>query len=169
MDLQDIFKTQNMLNESEAVKISYYIIKYCKDKKIDLTNLKLNKLLYFVNIKYMLENNGNPLFNEEFLAWRHGPVLQSVYERFYFGITLVSVTKLEIIMKQLSDKKIKIINEVLEKKGQISAWDLVLETHVSNGPWEVIYNNNKDINGICKTNIPHQLIYNFYKEYRHGV
>lgn len=53
------------------------------------------KLLYFININYMLYSNGYPIFDEEFLAWRHGPVLQSVYDYFSYGISFTNSRKNE--------------------------------------------------------------------------
>lgn len=160
MELNSIFNLTNNTKIKETIAISYYIINYCKNKNIEITNLKLNKLLYFINIDYMLNNNGIPIFEEEFLAWRHGPVLESVYNYFCFGIvSLVS----DNLTYNLSNLKIQTINKVLDKKANMSAWELVELTHVTNGPWDIVYRKNKDVNGICKANIPNELIYNFYK------
>ena len=113
----------------------------------------------------MLQNNGISMFNEEFLAWRHGPVLQSVYSFFCYGIVLPSKNKLEKLFEDIDDDKKKIINKVLKKKAKLNAWNLVQETHVSNGPWDVTYKSNKDKDGICNAVISNKMIYDFYKDY----
>ena len=46
-----------------------------------LTHMKLQKMIYLVFKKY-LKDTGDGLFNEPFLAWQSGPVLQSVYDVF---------------------------------------------------------------------------------------
>lgn len=46
-----------------------------------LTNLKLQKLLYYAQAWY-LALKGQELFGEDFQAWVHGPVLPSQYHRF---------------------------------------------------------------------------------------
>jgi uncharacterized phage-associated protein len=46
-----------------------------------LTNLKLQKLLYYAQA-WHLALKGAPLFQEDFKAWVHGPVLTSQYARF---------------------------------------------------------------------------------------
>jgi len=46
-----------------------------------LTNLKLQKLLYYADGWYAVVS-GRPLFAEAFHAWVHGPVLPSQYQRF---------------------------------------------------------------------------------------
>ena len=40
----------------------------------DLTNMKLNKLLYFAQ-GYYLKKYGRPLFDNAIEAWEHGPVV----------------------------------------------------------------------------------------------
>lgn len=46
-----------------------------------LTNLKLQKLLYYAQAWFLALHN-RPLFEEDFQAWAHGPVLPSQYHRF---------------------------------------------------------------------------------------
>lgn len=50
-------------------------------EKIDVTPLKLQKLIYFLYKDY-LQNTGNELFGEPFETWKFGPVLPSVYCEF---------------------------------------------------------------------------------------
>lgn len=47
-----------------------------------LTNLKLQKLLYYAQAWALVAFNRTPLFHEDFQAWVHGPVLVSQYIRF---------------------------------------------------------------------------------------
>jgi uncharacterized phage-associated protein len=47
-----------------------------------LTNLKLQKLLYYAQAWFLVLQNGRPIFSEDFEAWVHGPVLVSQYNRF---------------------------------------------------------------------------------------
>lgn len=170
MNLEDTFLNIIQNNEDpDTIKTSYYIIEYCNNEGISLTNLKLNKLLYFINIQYMLKNNGTPFFKEEFLAWRHGPVLQSVYNKFCYGIVLPSKEKMNKILCTLTKDQIQVMEEVLKNKAHSPAWELVEETHVKGGPWEEIYQTKKDDNGICRAVIPNAKIYKFYKEQYHGI
>ena len=46
-----------------------------------ITNLKLQKLLYYAQGHYLAEQN-TPLFNENFLAWEHGPVIRKIYDKY---------------------------------------------------------------------------------------
>lgn len=165
MELSKILDSLKELENKETIKISYYIIKYCKDKNIDITNLKLLKLLYFCNIEYQLENNGRPMFSEKFLAWRHGPVLQSVYNYFCMGIVLPAEDKINFVFSEIPSDKKKVLDKVLKIKANKPTWELVEETHIANGPWINVYNGNKDNNGICQAEIDYEDIYKFYKDY----
>jgi len=48
---------------------------------INLTNLKLQKLLYILYAKYYVDTDGS-LFPDRFEAWQYGPVLTEVYDIF---------------------------------------------------------------------------------------
>ena len=50
-------------------------------EKIDVSPMKLQKLLYFVACEY-IKKTGTPLLNEAFEVWKYGPVLPSVYNEF---------------------------------------------------------------------------------------
>ena len=48
---------------------------------IDITPMKLQKMIYFVYRDYY-KKTGISLFNERFETWRYGPVVPSVYDKF---------------------------------------------------------------------------------------
>lgn len=62
--------------------IANYIIVLANKNGKNITNLKLQKLLYYVNAKYLVDNNGQYLMGEKFQRWTYGPVMRSVYENF---------------------------------------------------------------------------------------
>ena len=51
---------------------AYYIKKSSLLAENDLTNLKLQKMLYYTQAEYAVANNGRTLFNEEIQAWQYG-------------------------------------------------------------------------------------------------
>lgn len=50
-------------------------------QKVDVSPMKLQKLLYFVACEYQ-KRTDTPLFSESFQVWKYGPVLPSVYGEF---------------------------------------------------------------------------------------
>lgn len=47
----------------------------------DITHLKLQKLIYYSQA-WWLANKGEPLFEESFEAWAHGPVVKAVWNEY---------------------------------------------------------------------------------------
>ena len=47
-----------------------------------ITNLKLQKLLYYAQGFHLAMSGGEPLFPENILAWNHGPVVRAVWSRY---------------------------------------------------------------------------------------
>jgi uncharacterized phage-associated protein len=58
-----------------------FLLSRSRDAGEILTNLKLQKLLYYAQA-WFLALNDRELFSEDFQAWAHGPVLPSQYHRF---------------------------------------------------------------------------------------
>ncbi|HGC7974266.1 TPA: Panacea domain-containing protein, partial [Streptococcus pyogenes] len=72
-------------------------IEYSNKKGYKINNLKLQKLLYFVNVRNILEN-GAPLFEESMEKWKYGPVVPDVYHEYKrFGAFSISTD--EMIME----------------------------------------------------------------------
>lgn len=57
------------------------ILKMSFKEEIDVTPMKLQKLLYFIYRDYLKKTNVR-LFSERFECWRYGPVLSSIYSEF---------------------------------------------------------------------------------------
>lgn len=64
-----------------AFDISNYIIEYSNRKHYFISGLKLQKLLYFVQVYFLVEKN-KPCFREKLIAWDFGPVVVEVYEKY---------------------------------------------------------------------------------------
>lgn len=68
-----------------AMDISNYIIYKCNQENIFINNLKLNKLLYFVQKEHLKKYN-RILFIEDLLPYRYGASVENVYRVFkYYG------------------------------------------------------------------------------------
>jgi uncharacterized phage-associated protein len=69
------------LNAIAADKIADSLVCRSRDMGDPITNLKLQKLLYYSQA-WFLALHDKELFREDFEAWVHGPVLPSQYHRF---------------------------------------------------------------------------------------
>jgi len=111
-----------------------------------ITHMKLQKLIYFVYKKY-LEDTGHTLFDESILAWKHGPVVQSVYNVFKsFGASEI-VNQYAMLEGDKNPQGVSsgrndfhsALNHVLWKYGNYSGWHLRELTHNPGGAWKKAY------------------------------
>jgi uncharacterized phage-associated protein len=100
-----------------------------------MTQLKLQKLLYYVQGFYMAVNNGTKLFDGTIAKLQYGPVVKEL-------MTLLGKYKSNPIMESIGgnasgfdNKALAILEFVYEKFGQFSASKLVSMTHEET-PWK---------------------------------
>ena len=67
--------------QTTANAIADYIIKCCRDRGELITNLHLQKLVYYAQAWYLALYD-KPLFDEEFQSWISGPVQPELHDRF---------------------------------------------------------------------------------------
>lgn len=114
-----------------AKPIADYFIAECRDRGENLTNLKLQKLLYYADA-WNLALRDTELFPEPFKAWVHGPVLLSQYHRFkdYRWRPITEDIERPAIDEALSAH----LNEIVDVFGCETAVALELMTH-REAPW----------------------------------
>jgi uncharacterized phage-associated protein len=64
-----------------ALTIAKWLIAWAEAEREELSNLKLQKLLYYAQ-GYHLCERAAPLFSDQIQAWSHGPVVPQVYHQF---------------------------------------------------------------------------------------
>lgn len=118
-----------------------YIIYYFSKRGREVTNLKLQKLLYFLEAIYMVISNKDNLFDEEFYASNLGPSNDAIYGKYKeFGkIPIMLDERINIPKENL--KYIKILFELF---GDYTAYDLVALSHCNGSPWCDIYRKYED-------------------------
>ena len=99
-----------------------------------ISNLKLKKLLYYMQ-GFHLAVYGEPLFEDEVVAWQYGPVVPTMYDRFkHFGSKAIEIPD-DIEIKVLSDEEEDLFDAVYREYGQFSAIKLLNMTH-DEIPWK---------------------------------
>lgn len=112
--------------------VADFIILFFREKGENITNLKLQKLLYYTQA-WHLAIHGRPMFEGNFQAWTHGPVNVSVYNRFS-DYRWQPITE-AIQGPNISQEEEAHIQEVLESYGGFGAYELERLTH-SERPWK---------------------------------
>ncbi len=98
-----------------------------------ISPLKLQKLLYYVQ-GFNLAINEKPMFNEDILAWVHGPVVREVYSQYRdHGSNHIPPPE-GIDFDIYSSEEKELIDDVYTVYGQFSAWKLRDMTHAE-PPW----------------------------------
>jgi len=133
------------MNSIKALDIAKYLIELAaKIDENDLTNLKLQKLLYFAQGKY-LANKNTPLFGDQIEAWDFGPVVKNVYDTFKTcGAFPITTFDVKFDAQELPSDVKTFLDQIWEDYGKYSANYLVSLTHKSNTPWYKSYNSNGD-------------------------
>lgn len=144
----------------------YIIFRLTSDEPSQLSNLKLQKLLYYTQAWY-LAFTGNTLFKGDFQAWVHGPVNREVYNRFKSTKYLYS----SIVAQDIEDKHISStideqtalhINSVLESYAGYSDTQLEGMTHAED-PWIAARKGYRDIQR-CEVVIDEKLMETYYRK-----
>ena len=109
------------------------LAKACPDCGDEITNLKLQKMLYYMQ-GFHLACFDDPLFCDEIEAWMYGPVVPLVYDIYkIYGSSGIPCPEGEIIT--LSPEEEDIFDQVYDAYGQFSALKLMEMTH-SEEPWK---------------------------------
>ncbi|MCX6731462.1 MAG: DUF4065 domain-containing protein [Candidatus Parcubacteria bacterium] len=101
-------------------------------EKEGITNLKLQKILYFMQAYYLAKLN-KPLFSDELEAWKYGPVVPELYRKFRrFGNNPIIS---EGDKSTLTEEDKEILKKVWDTFGGYSASRLVDIVH-AHTPWK---------------------------------
>ena len=74
-----------------ALTIAKWFIAWAEAEEEELSNLKLQKLLYYAQGHHLAERHA-PVFTEPIQAWSHGPVVPPVYHEYKrFGRTTIEL------------------------------------------------------------------------------
>ena len=64
-----------------ARDVANYIVKECSDHDLSITNLQLQKILYYIQVHFLQKEN-RALFSDDIEAWQLGPVVRDVYDQY---------------------------------------------------------------------------------------
>ena len=123
-----------------------------------LTPLKLQKLMYYAQA-WSVASLNSPLFDEDFQAWVHGPVLPSQYARFRgYGWKPIDQN---VSLPDLDDKIRGHLEEIVEVFGCESAVALEQMTH-QEMPW-LRARNGIASHEACKKTIEKEWMRDYYR------
>lgn len=149
-----------------AIAVANAFIEKAKKHKIsDLTPMKLQKLVFFAHA-WALASSNKPLIKDKILAWKYGPVIESIYHEFKrYGSNNITTPGTEFLWDDDPHSVVKakyvattvpesddyanvIIDLILDVYGDKSAIYLSNLTHKQGSAWEVTREHHRD--GECR-------------------
>jgi uncharacterized phage-associated protein len=129
-----------------ANRVADTLIDLARKEDIEISNLKLQKLLYYAQA-WSLVLRDEPLFLEDFEAWVHGPVVPAVFRRFKsYRWKNIDESVIPIPDKELQEH----LREVLRVYGRLTPIQLERLSH-SEEPWKTA---RKGLDPIAASNAP---------------
>ncbi len=122
----------------------------CKASKWTITNLKLHKMLYLIDLDYLKEKQMRLISDEFFEAWKYGPVLPDVYNRAkIFGVEPITADYWIVnLNSDTNQEKVGFLINAYDKYKHFTNTELIKRTHARYSAW---YQKNKDKKEIIST------------------
>jgi uncharacterized phage-associated protein len=117
-------------------------------ERAPVTNLAMNKIVYFVYVDYLL-TFGGPLSSAKIEAWEHGPVFRELYSAFKsFGERPIEgrATKVDPssgyrveCKTNFTESERAFLEPIIRKLLKLSASKLRALSHLEGGPWHRVW------------------------------
>lgn len=129
--------------------IANFLLDIADEFNCPISNMAINKLLYFLNGWYLADFEKELCF-DKFEAWEHGPVVPKIYQSFKrFGSGPIkaraerfdpSTRSLYYAEYKFDEAERSYIAFVFQSYASMSAVTLSKMSHVEGGPWDLVRN-----------------------------
>lgn len=132
---------------TSAIAVAQAFLDLAQKEGRSLSNMQLQKLVFFAHGIHLAAYNGEPLIDDEIRAWDFGPVIPSLYERLRkYGrgevSAIISPEDRDTIDPSSSEGQA--IRSVWKAYKGYSAWELSNITHRPGSPWSKVWSRSKD-------------------------
>lgn len=121
----------------KAESVANYIIAESLHKMHPVSNLQLQKILYYVQVHF-LKKTKRPFFSDDIEAWQFGPVVPKIYYK-YAGFGPAPITVVRRLDIDLDTREREDLDSIIKEKMMLSPWDMVEDTHQAGKPWAMYY------------------------------
>jgi uncharacterized phage-associated protein len=128
-----------MKNGHDPRAIANQILKLSKEKSIEVSMMKLIKLVFFAH-GWMLGVAGKPMSYEPAEAWQYGPVFRSLYNSLpYQGAMIITEPIKDIFGSvfnaEFDQNELNLMSKIVDVYGKFGAFQLSDLTHQTGSPW----------------------------------
>jgi uncharacterized phage-associated protein len=118
-----------------ALTVAKWFIAWAEAEGEELSNLRLQKLLYYAQGHYLAERH-QPLFRDPIQAWSHGPVIPPIYHEYKrFGSSSIELPESDPFdWDHVDEDTTEFLGRVWNTYGGLSAGRLRNMTHEER-PW----------------------------------
>lgn len=134
-----------------ALDIASFVVTNAEKFGRPISNLKLQKILYFIHRDYLREYNEKLITDKEFEAWHYGAVIPRVYYEYILFCADPIVNQPSITLN-LPEDRIEFLKERIAHYTLQKPWVLVELAHEPHNAWSMVYNES------VKNIIPHAII-----------
>lgn len=115
-----------------AVELSKLVINACIDQRMPVTNLKLQKILYFMWLDWYRMRK-EFLFCDRIEGWHYGPTIPDVYRRYR---TFIADPIHRCEESTISGHDALILKELALKYNSVPIGELIAESCKDGSPWD---------------------------------
>lgn len=117
--------------------VARYIVQTSIENGNPVSNLKLQKMLYYAWVGFYKESGHRYLFKDSLYAWKYGPVVPEVYEEYkrYAGKPILRT----VPPGDMDHETMMFLNRFINENKDATASQLVNLTHRDGYPWSSVY------------------------------
>lgn len=124
--------------------LSKYIISKCIEDKKPISNLQLQRILYYIQLSFL--KSSQLAFSDDFEAWGFGPCIPCIYyEYFTNGMCPITNIKQSFRKRKIpflvfdTEQDRTVIDSIVEAKRSLVPWTIAREILNETSPWAKTY------------------------------
>lgn len=126
-----------------AENVAKFMISYSYSKNKPISNLQLQKFLYFCWIEYYKKSDGERLFDDAFYAWKFGPVIPDIYYQYCANGGLPITERYDVKLGKAEGA----VKQFVDLHSSQNPFILVSKSHEPDHAWDLVFNSDGNGSG----------------------
>ena len=125
----------------KALDLAAYIVNLCIEKGNPVSNLQLQKIMYFTHLYYLRNYKLKLITDLPFEAWKFGPVIEQVYYKYSIYVANPIINREELDANVEQKIKSLCLDQVIINLSNYDFNELVKYVREKEGAWDKTYQN----------------------------